>query len=195
MFSALEERDVKMTAQRITVALDNGAGEVFRNLETEFRSKSELFRRALHFYSEHRKVLGEHGVEKIQIWIDALSKGEYVILDLDYWILFLKFVEKSPYKDEFRESCKAVGRSFASRLSSEIHSVEEFLKRVEACNFYRLNKIAEDEFVLIPNSDFGKMFIKNFIYDVLTEMGYKIKIDENMSRLRVRVEGHLQSEK
>lgn len=172
---------------RVTIALDKETSGLLRSLQEETKSKSGLFRQALQFYSEYKELVEECQAEKIKAWADMLSKGEHVVLGLDYWILFLKFIEESANKNEFWESCRVMGASSVSRLSPGVHSAEDFLKKLEACNFYRLSKIAEDEYVLILNSDVCKGFVKNFIQDALNEIGYEVEIDESISKLRVAV--------
>lgn len=71
---------------RVTVALD------------EERSQSETARRALKFYYEFRE-LERYEREKIVTYVEMLSEG--VILDIDYWVTFLKFIDSHPKSERF----------------------------------------------------------------------------------------------
>lgn len=174
--------------ERITIALDKETKELFERLLAETKqSKSGLIRRALRFYSENREVVDKHGTERITTYTDMLAHGEHIILDIDHWYLFLKLIENSKDKDMFWEQHEKVAKSHADQLPSKVHSVEELLKRLEACNFYKLSKTSEHEFTLVLYSEITKRFVREFLQEVLAGMGYRVDIEEDFSKLRVKV--------
>jgi hypothetical protein len=59
----------------------------------------------------------------------------HVILDLDHFISFLRIIE-NPGKEKFWEIHREVARSHAEQFKNM--SVEQILKRLEACNLFRL---------------------------------------------------------
>ncbi|MFH1773703.1 MAG: ribbon-helix-helix protein, CopG family [Methanobacteriota archaeon] len=173
---------------RVTIALNKDTSELFEKLKADTRlSQSELLRNALWFYSKYKDLISIHGSKKINTYVEMLSEGEHIILDVDHWLLFLKYIETSPKRKNFWEACKAVARSHADQLSQKIKSVREFLERIEACNFYKLGESSENEFVLVLNSDVSKKFVKTLVQDVLSGMGYKVEIKEDFAKLRLRV--------
>ncbi|MFQ6136204.1 MAG: ribbon-helix-helix protein, CopG family [Candidatus Hydrothermarchaeales archaeon] len=173
---------------RVTIALDKEASELLDRLKSETKlSQSGVIRRALRFYSENKEVIDKYGSERINTYCEMLAHGEHIILDVDHFILFLKSIESSPEEEKFWEDHERVAKSHAEQLPRKIQSVEGFLKRLEACNFYKLNKIHEDEFTLILYSDVTKKFVRTLLEDVLEGMGFKTEIKEDFAKLRVRV--------
>jgi hypothetical protein len=173
---------------RITISLDSETAALFEKLRKETKlSQSGVFRRALRFYSENRKLIDEYGSERIKIYVDMLASGEHIILDVDHFLLFLKLIESSPDKDKFWEDHLRVAKSHAEQLPSKVPTAEELLKRLEACNFFKINKVSEEEFTLVLYSDLTKKFIKTFLEVVLSRMGYNVEIKEDFAKLRVKV--------
>jgi len=170
---------------RVTVALDEESYEIFNRLRDEMRvSQSELIRRVLKFYSIYRE-LERYESEKIKIYVEMLAEGEHVILDIDHWVTFLRFIETHPERDEFwkihREIAKAHAEQFMGRSAGYI------LGRLEACNFFRVNKVAENEWTLILGNEITKNFIKIFLEEVFSGIGIKAEIKEDLTKLRVRI--------
>lgn len=179
---------VRRPPTRITISFDEKMNALFEKLKAETKlSQSELVRQALKFYSENKKVANEYGSKRIKTYFDMLAKGEHIILDVDHFLLFLKLVESSPEKERFWKNHQKVARSHAEQLPSKVQSAEELLERLEACNFFTLGKISEDEFILILNSDVTKNFVKIFLEEVLVGMGYETEIKEDFAKLRVKV--------
>lgn len=173
---------------RITIALDEETNKLFEKLRLETKqSQSGLIRRALQFYSENKKVIDEHGTERINTYVDMLGSGEHIILDVDHWLLFLKLIESSPEKEKFWDDHKRVAKSHAEQLSKKVRSADELLKRLEACNFYNLGKSSENEYTLVLYSDATKKFVRDFLEEVLAGMGSKAEIKEDFAKLRVKV--------
>ncbi|MFQ5800823.1 MAG: ribbon-helix-helix protein, CopG family [Candidatus Hydrothermarchaeales archaeon] len=174
---------------RVTIALDPETARLFEELKAETRlSQSGLIRKALQFYSENKKLIDRHGTKRINTYVDMLADGEHIILDIDHLLMFLKLVESSPEKDKFWEDHKKVAVSHGEHLLPKVKSAEEFLERLEACNFFKLSKTSETEFTLILYSDIAKRFVKTLVEDVLGEMGFKVEIKEDLAKLRLRIE-------
>lgn len=169
---------------RLSLSLDKETEEILRKLSRESEmSYSALIRYVLKFFSSYGKLLKDP--EKIKIWLDLLQGGEHVVLDVDHWLLFLEHLEKSERREKFYKDCRRVSRSHAEQLSSL--SPEEYLKRLEACNFFRLNKGKEGEFTLVLNLEASKRFVKELLQDTLRSMGYGVEVKEDMAKLRIRV--------
>ncbi|MFH1773702.1 MAG: ribbon-helix-helix protein, CopG family [Methanobacteriota archaeon] len=173
---------------RITIALDEETNKLLGKLRAEDKlSQSGLVRRALQFYSQYKGMLGTQGGKKINTYVEMLSEGEHIILDVDHWLLFLKFIETSPESEKFWEECRLVAKSHGEQLSQKIKSVENLLERLEACNFFKISKSSESEFTLVLGSNISKKFVRTFLEDVLTGLGYKAEVREDFTKLRVRV--------
>ncbi len=174
--------------QRVTIALDRETSELLDKLKEDTKlSQSGVIRRAIQFYSENKEVIDQHGSERIKTYCEMLAHGEHIILDVDHFLLFLKLIESSPDKEKFWEDHEMVAKSHAEQLPGKVSNVEDFLRRLEACNFFKLSIDREDEFTLILYSDTTKEFIKKILEGVLEGMGFKTDISEGFGKLRVKV--------
>ena len=169
---------------RITVALDDESYEIFNKLKEKFRnSQSETIRRALRFYYDYQE-LENYDKNKIKTYVEMLAEGEHVILDIDHWVAFLKFIESHPESEKFWEMHKEVARAHAEEFEGK--SVEYVLERLEACNFFRINA-KKDEYTLVLNHEATKKFVKMFLEEVFKGMGISIEIKEDLMKLRLKV--------
>lgn len=172
---------------RITIALDEETANRFEKMKEETKlSQSELMRRALRFYHENKALIDNSGSDKMRIYADMLSSGEHIILDVDHWLLFLKHIESLPEQGEFWDDCKNIARSHAEQLSLKIRAPEDVLKRLEACNFFKLSKDSENNFTLLMGSEVPKKFIRVFLEEVFAGMGVKIDVKEDIAKLRIK---------
>ena len=172
---------------RVTIALDKETAELFEKLkEAEKASQSGLIRRALKFYSEFKDTLKEGG-KKVDTYVEMLSEGEHIILDVDHWILFLKFLEESGRKEEFFKAHRDIARSHGEHLPARVPTVEDLLRRLEICNFYKINKASDREYTLILGNEKSKDFLKIFLEEVAAGLGFDITVKEDYAKLRVTV--------
>ncbi len=170
---------------RVTIALDEESNEIFNILrETSRLSQSEIIRRALKFYYAHRDF-ENYDFEKIRIYVEMLAEGEHVILDIDHLVAFLHMVDTHPEKEKFMETHREIARSHAEQFSGK--SVDYILSRLEACNFFRINRVGEKEYTLILISNATKEFIRVFLEEVLDGVGIKYEIKEDLTKLRLKV--------
>lgn len=173
---------------RVTIALDGETDLLFEKLKKEtMLSQSELVRKTIQFYWENRDLADSLVRSKVRYYTDMLLSGEHIILDVDHWLMFLELVESSPEGEHFWEKHKEVARSHAAQLSGKVISLEELLRRLEACNFYRLNKNSENDFTLVLGTETSRKFVKNFIQEFLSVRGLRAEIKEDILKLRVKL--------
>jgi len=173
---------------RVTVALDEKTDLLLEKMKKDMMlSQSGVIRRALQFYSLNRNFEDASVKCRVDFYADMLLSGEHVILDVGHWLLFLEIVESSPESGHFWEKHKEMARSHAAQLSEKVVSLEELLRRLEACNFFRLNKNAENDFTLVLGTEASKRFVKSFIDEFLSVRGLNVEIQEHISKLRVRL--------
>ena len=173
---------------RITVAFDRTTADLLEKISTEAQvSQSETMRRAIKFYGENKALEDPATKKKIRAYLDMLLTGEHVILDVDHWLMFLRLIPISPEKEQFWKEHREVARAHWEQLKNKVHSVEDLLARLEACNFYRLIKNAPNDFTLVLVSEVSKDFIRIFLEDYFAAMGVKAEIKENLTKLRVTV--------
>ena len=182
-------------SNRITVALDDDTFELLKELKGESsNSQSEILRRAIRFYHDFKKVLGHdenHMAQKVNTYLDLLSHGEHVILDVDHYLSFLKFIEESPERDNFWAVNKSIGKAHAEEFSQHFNfpTVEDVIERLETCNFFKIVKDSSNRFTLLLGSDIQKNFIKSFLKEIFQEMGFDVKIKESLSKLKLILNG------
>lgn len=169
---------------RITVSMDEESLRIFEILRSEMMlSQSEIIRRALKFYYTYKEI-ESYDLDKIKIYIDMLIEGEHVILDIDHWISFLEFVETHQNEEEFWRLHRVIAEAHAEEFMGK--SVEYILKRLEACNFFRLQS-KESEHVLLLNHEKTKKFVKEFLTIIFEKLKYEYEIKEDLMKLRIRV--------
>jgi hypothetical protein len=171
---------------RMTIALDEESEKILKKLADEVGlSHSALVRGALKFFSQNRELAGDLG--RMRLWSELLRSGEHIILDIDHWLLLLKYVESSGKKESFYTEGKKVAKSHAEQLAKVTPTPDEYLKRLEACNLYKLRKDSEGDYTLILSSALSKRFVKELVLDTLTEMGFDVDIKEDLMKLRIKI--------
>ena len=179
---------VMVNPTRITVAFDKTTADLLEKISTEAQvSQSEVMRRALKFYNENKALEDPAIKKKILAYIDMLLNGEHVIIDVDHWLMFLRLIASSPEKEKFWSEHKQLARAHWEQLKTKVHSPEEMLFRLEACNFYRLTKNAPNDYTLVLVSEISKDFIRIFLEEYFAAMGVKAEIKENLTKLRVTI--------
>ncbi len=173
---------------RVTVALDEETVELFKKAKKELRvSQSELMRDALKFYCKYKALFEPADAEKVRTYIEMLSTGEHIIMDIDHWLLFLNFIESHPEKDRFWELHKAICQAHAEGFKYKLYHAEGILKRLEACNLFKLREDSENAFNLVLGPDITRKFIKTELEEIFGGMSFKVEIKEDLAKLRVRV--------
>ena len=178
-----------MTApERITVAMDEETSEMMKKMRDELGvSQSEFIRNALKFYGKYRMLIESQEDKKMYTHAEMLKVGEHVIVDIDHWLLFLRFIETHPEKEKFWELNKPIYEAHAEQFKHKSYRVEDVLKRLEACNYFTLNKVSKNDYTLILSSDVLKNFVKTLLEETFSGMGFKMEIREDLAKLRVKV--------
>ena len=174
--------------ERITVALDEETAGLFKKMKDDLgMSQSELMRESLKFFGKHKMLFEFAEDKKVYTHAEMLSAGEHMILDIDHWILFLKFIETHPDKEKFWDLHKEVCRAHAEQFKHKLFNAESILKRLEVCNLFNMNKTGKNEFTLIFGSDAPKKFVRMELEEIFAGMGFLVEIKEDFSKLRVKV--------
>lgn len=171
--------------RRVTIAFDEESYEIFNRLRYELKkSQSEIVRNALKFYFDYQEF-EKYDKGTIKFYVEMLSEGEHIILDVDHWIALLKLVETHPEKEKFFELHRGVARSHSEQFMGK--PAEYVLHRLEACNFFRVNKVGEKDFTLIFGNDLTKEFIRPFLEEVFEGLGIKAEVKEDLTKLRIKL--------
>ncbi len=171
---------------RITVAFDQSTAKLLEKATQEAElSQSEIMRRALRFYSENKALQDPTTSRKVHAYMELLLSGEHVILDVDHWLLFLRFIETSPESAKFWEEHKKVAQSHREQLRSKASTMESILTRLETCNFYRMTKNSDRDFTLVLGSEVPKTFVRILLEEFFSVAGIKAEIKENFAKISV----------
>lgn len=175
---------------RVTIALDGSTYNLMKELKNNStHSQSEIFRKALKFYYKYKKIINNKPevTKKVDTYLELLSNGEHIILDIDHYLAFLKFIENSPNKEEFYANNKSIGKSHAEEFANrfEVNTIERVVERLETCNFFKIVKNSTSRYTLLLGSDIQKNFIKMFLEEVLNGMGFSVEIREGFSKLKI----------
>jgi hypothetical protein len=174
--------------ERITIALDEETAGLFKKLKEDLGiSQSELMRESLKFYSKHRNLFDFVEDKRVYTHAEMLSAGEHIILDIDHFILFLNFIETHPEKEKFWALHRDVCQAHAEQFKYKLYNAESILRRLEACNLFKLSKASKTEFTIVLSSDAAKKFVKMEIEEIFSGMDLKVEIKEDFSKLRVKV--------
>lgn len=172
----------------VTISFDRESAVIFREMKDGLvGSQSELLRTALKFYSRHKALFESLDGDRLRIYTEMLSEGEHVILDIDHWILFLRFIESHPDKEKFWEMHQKVSQAHAEEFIQKSHDIKTVLRRLEACNLFKLIRTSETEFTLILGYDVPKRFIRTEIEEIISKMGRRAEIREDLSKIRVEI--------
>lgn len=171
---------------RITTSMDDETYATLQKLmKGEKRSTSKTIRKAIEFYARHKDNVDDD--ETMALYMELLTSGEHLIIDVDHWILFNKILEGSMDPKEFWKVHHQIARSHADQFSGREKSMEDVLRRLEACNLFQLRKGGENEYTLILGAAPSKEFLKVLLTEVAEGMGFDIKIKEDFSKLRVQL--------
>jgi hypothetical protein len=94
-------------------------------------------------------------------------------------------VETHPEKEKFWKLHREVARSHSEQFRGK--PAEYILQRLEACNFFRVNKVGEKDFTLIFGNDLTKEFIRPFLEEVFEGLGIKAEVKEDLTKLRIKL--------
>lgn len=181
-----QKADEKMKKTvKITAALDEMTFDSLEAISLQDKvTYSETIRRALHCYSEN-KVLPK---ERCTKYLDLLSGGEHVIIDIDHWFLFLESIQSSQDQETFWTKHRGVAHSHGEQLKNTITTVEDLLIRLEVCNLFKLIKHSNSDFTLVLGSELPKKFIMTFLEESLAALGLKAEIKANLSKINVHTQ-------
>ena len=84
-------------------------------------------------------------------------------------------------------SHKAICEAHAEEFKHKLYHAEGILKRLEACNLFKLRGNSENVFNLVLGPDITRRFIKTELEEIFEMMDFKVEIKEDLAKLRVRV--------
>jgi hypothetical protein len=181
------ERTEMRQPDRVTISLDDETAELFQKVKQELKvSQSELMRAALKFYEKYRALYESVNANKVSTYVELLASGEHVVLDIDHWLLFLSFIESHPDKERFWELHRAICAAHAEQFKSKQCTAEHVLKRLEACNLFKVSEASADACTVVLGPEVTRRFVKTELADILERMGLDVGIREDLAKLRLK---------
>lgn len=179
------------TTDRVTIALDEETSFILNKIKKETTgSQSEIFRNALKFYEKYGHLFDDasNSNKKMNIYIDLLSGGEHVILDIDHYLSILRFIEDSDDKEKFWDEHREISHHHADQFKHDIKTFSDVILRLETCNLFKIIEQSPSRYTLLLGSDIAKNFIKLLLEEIIDGMGFKAEVKEGFSKLRVLIE-------
>ncbi len=168
--------------KKITAVLDETTLNFVEEIGNQDNlSNSEVIRRALNFYNENRLL----PKQKIIAYLNLLSTGEHVIIDVDHWHLFLDFIQSSQDQEKFWTEYREIARFHAEELKNKVFTVEDLLNRLETCNLFKVIKVSKDDFTLILGSELPMKFITSFLEEFFSAADLKVTLKGQFSKINI----------
>ena len=80
-----------------------------------------------------------------------------------------------------------IAKDQAEEFKGKIASPQAALERFGDCNWFRLQRNSEKEFLLVLNSEMSRRFVEFAVIHLLSAMGYKAELKTNLGKIRVRL--------
>jgi hypothetical protein len=168
---------------RTTIALDEKTAEILESMSGPSSSQSNVVRKAIRFYYLF-KDLKDRDLENLKVYEEMLSGGEHVILDVDHLIAFLEIVEDLRDNEKFWDVHRTIAKNHAEQFRNM--EIEQILRRLETCNFFRLVK-SGDDLTLIFGNERVKKFERLFLEEIFRDLHKNVEIKDELAKLKIKV--------
>ena len=171
---------------RLSISLDEESAALINKLQREYKtSKADIVRRAVSYLNVAEEK-GRVSLDSCKAYLDFLSKGEHVIVDVEHWKAL--FTEIGGGSEEFWEEVYKIGRHhWKEYYDKGLRDVKEILEYVEKTNWYRLSVDSEQSFTLTLNVREAKRFIRSFFEGFFDASTHKVTITESYGKIRVTI--------
>lgn len=173
--------------KRLSVSLDDNTDSLITKLSLRHNvSKAEIVRRCVCCYSTIEDVMPIPSIDIIKVYIDYLSKGEHVILDVAHWKSI--FSEIGAGSKNFWDEVYKIGKSHREEYYDKgLRDIKQILEYVEKTNWYKLNVDSKESYTLILAASESGTFIKTFFEGFFDEYPRKVDIVETKKKIRINV--------
>ncbi|MFC5134811.1 MULTISPECIES: ribbon-helix-helix protein, CopG family [Haloferacaceae] len=177
-----------MVSNRITVSLDEPANEALDSLVEETGSKqSEVVRQALQFYAENLSAAQEGRDVRLEEYHRMLSKGEHVMLDIDFLHAILNYVEDEDGDppQEFFDHVDSVSEYHAKEYEDRFNDIGELLDWMSLCGFLTVRQSDDTTYHVVFPSRQVRWFMMRFIQKSVVDLPFDIEIEQGVSKVIV----------
>lgn len=171
---------------RLSISLDEGSAALIERLQSKHKtSKADIVRRAVRYLNIAEEE-GEVPLDTCKVYLDFLSRGEHVIVDVEHWKAL--FSEIGSGSDEFWKEVREIGRyHWREYYDKGLRDVKEILEYVEKTNWYKLSVDSEYGFTLILSVREAKRFVRSFFEGLFDASTHKIQITEGYGKIRINI--------
>jgi len=175
-----------MTADRVTVSLDEGSRSALEQLtERTEGSRSEVVRKAISFYAANFESASASNSDDLQTYYQMLRTGEHVLLDVDLLHAFLNHVDDDDgqHDPEFLETVDRVARYHTQEYGERFDSLGEVLDWLSFCGFLTVREMEEGSYQVVFPSESMRWFMMRFIRGSLDGLSFDVDIEESVSKV------------
>ncbi len=170
---------------RTSISLDSKTLDMLEELTKKTgRSASEIVREAVATYYE-LEFSNKISKKAVKIYIDFLSEGEHVIVDLEHWEAMWNVLNNTA-DDNFWKLIEKSGQEHGIQYYNKgLRDVKSILEYMEPGNFFRVKEDAENSFTLILSCPSEMRFLKIFLENIFKAQNIDVEIRESIGKLRI----------
>jgi CRISPR/Cas system-associated exonuclease Cas4 (RecB family) len=171
---------------RISVAVDDETRHLIENLaKKENKTISEIIRRAILLYY-NLKSKKEISLNKIETYIDLLSGGENIAVDIELWTVMLDEINKKS-SDEFWKIIERIGYEHGIEYKSKgLQDIRSILKHMESKNLFEL-KSNGNSYILILTTRNEQRILKVYLESLFKALNIPVEVVEGLKKLIIIV--------
>lgn len=180
-------------ADRITISLDADTKRALESLrEQTSANQSELVRSAIQFYEANLDVTESDDSDSLWRYSRALSAQDHVLLDRDFFHLFLQHV---PNSENFESEVERIASYHAPEYNEEFQSPLELLEWLSFCGFLEYKQVDGQSIQLIFHNEDVKDVMGPFTVTAIEEMGHDVTVVRTgITKVVLDIEGFDSSE-
>lgn len=161
-------------ADRITISLDGKSKQALSELrDRTSANQSELVRHAIQFYEANLDVSNNDDSESLWRYSHALSAQDHVLLDRDFFHLFLRHV---PNSEDFEADVEQIASYHVPEYNEEFESPTELLEWLSFCGFLDYKQVDDQSVQLIFHNENVKDVMGPFTVTAIEGIGHDVTI-------------------
>jgi len=160
--------------ERITISLDTDTKRALEQLhERTSANQSELVRHAIQFYEANLDVTENDDSDSLWRYSRALSAQDHVLLDRDFFHLFLRHV---PNSEEFKSIIEQIASYHVPEYNEEFESPIDLLEWLSFCGFLEYKQVDDQSVQLIFHNEDVKDVMGPFTVTAIEGIGHDVTI-------------------
>ncbi len=170
---------------RTSISLDSKTLDILEELIRKTgKSASEIIREAVATYYD-LEVSSKVSIKVLKTYIDFLSKGEHVIVDLEHWEAIWKILNEVA-DEKFWKLIEVSGQEHGIQYYNKgLRNIKSILEYMEPGNFFRIKEDAKNCFTLILSCPSEIKFLKIFLENIFKAQNIDVEIRESIGKLRI----------